>query len=405
VKPVKSGSESYRARRDAAHVDVRGWSEEIDELRKEADELGYLGLGREFLFGISGKLSLVIARLCDVRIEIIQREADARAAELRGEIDAAAPRAEQDFEESRRHDLKAHGLREELGQVRATTADVERQEQDLPPERRSDGWEGREVAVAITGTAAMDAVTFLFTLIGLAGPLWLRILLALVITAAYTGVVAAGGRSLAWLWGRTSTNRPLAVSAALVVVAALAALAGVSFAAMADFRQDVFPNAEKGLPTDPQFLLFTQSASALGATISIAWWHRLRPAHWLRKQIAELRERAAKLVAEIEKEEQAARDAGARAQGFVIEAEEAMEKLDALDEETAHRVAEERFRAAAVKHDIEIWWEKGRRRREREAPTITVSAEVRAEAKRRLDALMRRARRRGGHDHERRVRR
>ena len=251
-------------------------------LRERAYEAGLHGASHRDLFGdrLLGRSGWV-PPLIDARVEQLvaaaRRRGRARREELERTINSCRTRKDAEVEEAKSQDRR----RDEIGRgLRLLEGEFQRlddEERKLTPGQRSGRLVGKEAVMAGVATGAADGAALMLTLSGLGGALWTRLLVAVTLALALNVAVLASARMVAGLWGMVSkSSRALRVALVGLTLGILSGLVAGSLLSAGAFRRDALLNLDRGLPTDPIFLIWIGGTAAFSATVAVAWWHYSR---------------------------------------------------------------------------------------------------------------------------------
>jgi hypothetical protein len=272
--------------RDLAAVEPRSAADEaeqwpnIDDVSrwrqlvwKTAYRYALDGGKRRQLLGTAGSLTKLLRAVEERATASIDRLGHQRRLELERRIGSSGARAKAAVDLSQVQDRKAKKLHERIDALDGEIACVAEAEEQLTPGQRRGRLVGREAVAAVAATGLIDASAFVLTINGLGGSLWLRLSIAVSIALALNVAVLALGRTLVDIW--RMWNRASGLRRALVVGGGLGMLGFFLVRALisaGEFRQHALPDLDRGVPTDPHFLVWVGLTGTFGATVALGWW-------------------------------------------------------------------------------------------------------------------------------------
>jgi hypothetical protein len=232
------------------------------------------GKKKKRLFGEEGRLRrLVNAWVREREAEIDQRGHEREAA-LQRDIKTAPLRARTSVKAARAQDRRTAAIDQEIVAIDERIDRLVAEEESLSPGQRSGRLVGKEAVAAATATGLGDGAAFVLTIGGVGGPLWLRIAIALTLALVLNVGVMVAGRTVAAMWRMLSDTSLLARSPLVAgVIATLGFLLDRALESAGDFRHHALQNLDKGVATDPHFLVWVGLTGAFAATIALGWWH------------------------------------------------------------------------------------------------------------------------------------
>jgi hypothetical protein len=355
-----------------------------------AYKCGKKGIKRKRVLGPEGELVRAILWDLEMRIAFARKQAVARRRWLDAAIASIGAGVKKCEVQANGYDQQQTGLQDEVDETKQALAAKRGQVERLPRGQRAGRGAKIEAGVALGVTGIADSGAFILTLNGIGGTMFVRLFIALGVVAALNMAVLAVSRMLEGLWRHVSGGSRW-VSAAMIasVMAMLMGAIAKALASAGDYRREATANIAKGFPTNPEFLLWTGLAAALGSTVALALWHYASEGNRLMKQVqklerslAALRGRQRELVALAA----AARD---RAVDLVASGQRMRASLGSLSSELSHQVDELRARSNSLVEMAAIRFEQGRQKRARkkEPPPPTFDQELDAWLRGQIDGL------------------
>jgi hypothetical protein len=298
------------------------------------------GGAKEELLDGSGALTQVIRSIVNKRIARIQQSAFRRRQELTRTIESSNLRSKAQLSESHECDKRTYELAKHADALNKDIGEVKEAYDRLPPGRRGARLVGKEAIAAATSTGLADGTAFVLTINGLGGALLLRLAIALTLALALNVSVMALARSVAGLWTMLQ-SKWLRIGGVIGALGVQGGLITGALVGAGDFREHALTNLDKGLPTDPRFLVWVGLAAAFGATMALASWHYAGEGDRLIRRMRALEARRDEVEQAQQRSQQAAMRAKNRAYEIVHEAQAASAALDELPGEVACSIAQE----------------------------------------------------------------
>jgi hypothetical protein len=381
-----SAAPPSRARRDEENQG-KTFEEKVCE---DAYVFGWLGEKLKRIFGGGKPLTDEIEAHTEARVKREEKKQEKRAAELEGALAATPVEVARAQQNVTAQDRRTAELEDEMRETERRKQGIEAEVAQLSPGERAGRRIGVEAVGAWVAAGVADTSAFILTINAVGGALWVRVALAGSIALALNAAVYALARTLAGAWRMMrGMRRRVLVALTGAVVGALALVIVAAFVAAGEFRAVAVDNLDKGLPTDPAFLVWTGLAGALGAVVSLGWWHYSSTGDRLAQRIEQLNANLTSLEIERQASIRLAREWTNRMADAVALAAKLRKELDALPAFYAKEVAairaeghelEARARKAFKKGSDERKDEEGMRRRD---PSVDLGFE------RRLDIELR----------------